>query len=370
MVTYYAIPVIITVANAKKLYDEPDDVRKIHAKPIPSLGGLGMFIGFTLCLLLTINFWKGASEFQFYMAAFLVTFCVGIKDDILVLSAGKKFLGQLIIAAILIVKANLVIDNMHGFLGLYQIDKTFSYLLTVFAMVVIINAYNLIDGVDGLAGSVGLVTSLCFGIFFLINGNIPYAVLGFGFSGSLLAFLIYNFHPAKIFMGDTGSLLIGVVNSILVLKFIQTGSTYTVYPVLATPAVGFGIMLLPLMDTLRVFGNRILKGKSPFSPDRNHFHHLLLDKGCNHRSVTLICIGLTIGFIVLSFALESLGSTKLILLQMSIFFGGVYLLHANNSRGKLRVVKSEKNRNGTETEKNVRLVSIFAGKTADVAEED
>jgi UDP-N-acetylmuramyl pentapeptide phosphotransferase/UDP-N-acetylglucosamine-1-phosphate transferase len=212
LITFYVIPVIIKVATAKKLYDEPDSSRKLHNKPIPAFGGLGMFVGLSLCLLLTIDFWNGAGEFQFYMATFLIIFFVGIKDDIVTLTAGKKFAAQLAVAAVLMVKSDLLIMNMHGFLGLHQIETTFSYFLTTFSIVVIINAFNLIDGVDGLAGSVGLVTTMIFGCFFLLNGNIPYAVLSFGMAGSLLAFLIYNFHPAKIFMGDTGSLLIGLVN--------------------------------------------------------------------------------------------------------------------------------------------------------------
>jgi UDP-GlcNAc:undecaprenyl-phosphate/decaprenyl-phosphate GlcNAc-1-phosphate transferase len=370
LVTFYAIPVIIKVANAKKLYDEPDDKRKIHTSPIPSLGGLGMFIGFTLSLLLTINNWKEAPEFQYYLAGFLVIFFVGIKDDILILTAGKKFLGQLIVAAILMFKGNLLLTNMQGFMGIHEISTTFSYLLTVFAIVVIINAFNLIDGVDGLAGSIGLITSLVFGTFFLINGNFPYAILGYSFAGSLLAFLFYNFNPAKIFMGDTGSLLIGLVNSILVIKFIETGNTYTAFKIDAAPAVGFGIMLLPLMDTLRVFGMRIIKGKSPFSPDRNHIHHLLLDRGFNHRSVTYICAAATILISACSIYLQFIGTTYLILGLVVGFFGWVYTLYLRRSRYKLRVIKGEADTKIVKETKSVRLVSIGNHSAAAVVEED
>jgi UDP-GlcNAc:undecaprenyl-phosphate GlcNAc-1-phosphate transferase len=366
--TFYAIPVIIKVANEKKLYDEPDDKRKIHTSPIPSLGGLGMFIGFTLSLLLTVNFWKDAPEFQFYLAAFLVLFFVGIKDDILVLSPGKKFIGQLIVAAIITFKGNLLLTNMQGFLGIYHIDAAYSYLLTMFAAVVIINAFNLIDGVDGLAGTIGLITSAVFGTFFLINGNLPYAILGFTFAGSLIAFLIYNFNPAKIFMGDTGSLLIGLVNTILVVKFIETGSTYTAYPLTAAPAVGFGIMLLPLMDTLRVFGMRIMRGKSPFSPDRNHIHHLLLDRGFNHRTVTYSCAIATIIMAGASFYFQFIGTTFLILALVAGFFSWVYTLYIKRSRFKLRVIKGEADKKEM-NEQRVRLVSIANHHAAVVEEE-
>ncbi|WP_207495575.1 MraY family glycosyltransferase [Aridibaculum aurantiacum] len=366
--TFYSIPVIIKVANEKKLYDVPDDKRKIHTSPIPSLGGLGMFIGFTVSLLLTYNFVQGAPEFQYYLAAFLVIFFVGIKDDILILSAGKKFIGQLIVSGILIFKANLVITNMQGFMGINEIPVFAQYLLTMFASVVIINAFNLIDGVDGLAGTVGAVTSLLFGTFFLLNGNYAYATLGFTFSGAIIAFLYYNFNPAKIFMGDTGSLLIGLVNTILVIKFIETGATYTAFPITAAPAVGFGILLIPLMDTLRVFGMRIMKGKSPFSPDRNHIHHLLLDRGFNHKGVTYTCGIVTLLVAASAYFLQFIGTTNLIFTLIAGFFGWVYTLYIRRSRFKLRVIKGDAEKTRREA-KSIRLVSL-ANHPAAVAEEE
>lgn len=368
IVTLLVIPVIILVAKKKKLYDEPDDKRKLHKQPIPSLGGLGMFIGFILSILLTVNFAKEAPEFQFYVVALLIIFFLGIKDDIMILSPAKKFAGQLITAGILIFKANLVISNMHGFLGFYAIPVEASYLLTVFAIVVIINAFNLIDGVDGLAGGLGLISSLVFGIFFLVNGDIPYAVLGFAFAGSLLAFLYYNFHPAKIFMGDTGSLMVGLINTILVIKFIQSGASYQLHPVMAAPAVGFGILFLPLMDTLRVFGLRIMNGRSPFSPDRTHVHHLLLNRGFSHKQVTLACAGISVAVSIIAFYLQFLGTGLLIGVLASIFFSLIYLLHFKKYTYKLRVIKGEMPAVVPETG-DVRLVPLYEKKTAMVEEE-
>lgn len=368
VVTLIVIPVIILVAKKKKLYDEPDDKRKLHKQPIPSLGGLGMFIGFILSILLTLNFAESAPEFQFYIAALLLIFFLGIKDDIMVISPGKKFIGQLITAAILIFKANLIIDDMHGFLGIHAIPVEASYLLTVFAIVVIINAFNLIDGVDGLAGGLGLISSLVFGIFFMVNGNIPYAVLAFSFAGSLLAFLYYNFHPAKIFMGDTGSLMIGLINTILVIKFIQTGSNYTAYPISSAPAIGFGILFLPLMDTLRVFGLRIMSGRSPFSPDRTHIHHLLLNRGFDHKQVTLTCVGVSIAISIISFYFQGIGTGLLILLLGGIFFGLIYLLHFKKYTYKLRVIKGDIPVEIPESG-DVRLVPLYENKAAMVEEE-
>ncbi len=366
LVTYYAIPVIIQVANAKKLYDIPDE-RKIHKKPIPSLGGFGIFVGFAISLLLMLNF-KENAELQYYLAAFLIIFFLGIKDDIVVLSPQKKFVGQLLVAALLMFKANLLITDMHGFLGVHKINSTFSYFLTLFTIIVIINAYNLIDGVDGLAGTVGLITSSVFGTFFLMNGNIAYAVMGFGISGSILAFLIYNYHPAKIFMGDTGSMLLGLVNTILVIKFIEVGgiNSHSVY-VAATPALGFGILLMPLMDTLRVFGIRIFHGRSPFSPDRNHLHHLLLDRGCNHRTVTFIIAGACILFIGLAFVSQPLGTTYIIAGLVGLFFAGIFGLYITKPKVHLHVVKDEPlYRKG---ERHAPLVSLFTETPAAVEED-
>lgn len=365
ILTLLVIPVIIVIAKAKKLYDLPDDTRKLHKEPIPSLGGLGMFIGFIFGLLLTLNF-AIVPEFQFYIAAFLLIFFLGLKDDIMVLSPIKKFICQLLTAAILVFKADLVLNNMHGFLGLNNIPVIVSYLLSIFSIVVIINAFNLIDGVDGLAGGLGLVSSLVFGMYFLVNNNIAYAVLGFSFAGCLIAFLFYNFYPARIFMGDTGSLMIGLINSILVIKFIQTAPTYTVYPITSAPAIGFGILILPLMDTLRVFGLRLIHRRSPFSPDRNHVHHLLLNKGLTHRSVSLSCMAATLVIASLGFVFNQLGTNILIASQIGLFFAFIYIVTYKKRRYKLRVIKGEIK---TDPADDVKLVSFYNNKAA-VVDED
>ncbi|MFX7506643.1 hypothetical protein ABTJ37_20230, partial [Acinetobacter baumannii] len=148
-------------------------------------------------------------------------------------------------------------------------------------------------------------------------------LFGFSFAASLAAFLIYNYSPARIFMGDTGAMLVGAVNAILVIHFINTAETSRILPVLATPAMGFGVLLIPLLDTLRVFGIRIIHGRSPFSPDRNHIHHLLLDRGYSHMKVTLLLSISAILFIVFTFFALPMGTTKVISAQIIVFFGAV-----------------------------------------------
>ena len=327
-VTFLAIPVIINVAEMKKLYDVPD-ARKIHHTPITPLGGIGIFAGFIFGCLLTINF-KTAPEFQYFIAAALVIFFLGLKDDVLVISPVKKFIGQVLAAFLIIYYGRIQIHSMHGFFGIHELPEMFSLLISYFAVIVIINSFNLIDGVDGLAGTLGLLSAAMFGIYFY-NSNMPaYYILAFSLCGSLMAFLIFNFQPAKIFMGDTGSLLIGGINAILAMKFIDPGSgPELANPMEASPAIGFTILMIPLLDTLRVFSIRIVKRRSPFSPDRNHIHHLLLDRGLSHRTITILLASINVSMVVFVYLFRSLGCTILILSVIAIFFSFIaYIYYA------------------------------------------
>ncbi len=311
IITFFSIPVIIQIAKQKKLFDEPDE-RKVHKTVIPTLGGLGIFAGFIVAFLMGTPP-SMAAQLQFFVAACVVIFFLGLKDDILVISASKKFIGQLIAAGIIIKFGGIQINNMHGFLGIYEIPGFAGALFTLFTIIVITNSFNLIDGVDGLAGTLGLMTTLVFGTYFYMAGELTFAVMAFSLAGSLVSFLIYNFSPAKIFMGDTGSLLLGLINSILVIKFINVaGTPGAVVEIPAAPAIGFAILLIPLFDTLRVFGLRILDRRSPFSPDRNHVHHFLLDLGFSHKKVTMCCVGTNVAFIALAILLKDLGPTVVI----------------------------------------------------------
>jgi UDP-N-acetylmuramyl pentapeptide phosphotransferase/UDP-N-acetylglucosamine-1-phosphate transferase len=310
LITFFSIPVIIQVARQKKMFDEPDE-RKVHKMVIPTLGGLGIFAGFILATLLGVP--VNSPELQYFVAAAIVIFFLGIKDDILVLSPAKKFIGQLIAAGIVIKFGGVQITSMHGFMGIGHLPHVASIVFTLFTIVVITNSFNLIDGVDGLAGSLGLLTALVFGSYFLYVNQLMYAVMAFSLAGGLIGFLIYNFSPAKIFMGDTGSLLIGLVNAILVIKFINiAGNPMGELPLTAAPAIGFSILIVPLFDTLRVFSHRILDRRSPFSPDRTHVHHFLLELGFNHRRITLLCVAANIFFIALALVLRNTGTTALI----------------------------------------------------------
>lgn len=341
MITYAAIPVIINVADIKKLYDVPN-ARKIHATPVPSLGGLGIFAGFIVSCLLTISL-TNSQGFQYYFAAALVIFFLGLKDDILILTPMKKFIGQIVAAFIIIYKGGVVIKSMHGFMGINELPEAISLIITYLTVIVIINSFNLIDGVDGLAAGLGIFTTLTFGIYFYAISYTEYSALAFAMCGSLLAFLIFNRSPARIFMGDTGSLLIGLVNAILVVHFINIADSPLVSaPLNASPAIGVAILIIPLFDTLRVFSIRIFNRRSPFSPDRNHIHHILLDRGMTHKSVSFTLIVVNVFFVAVAYFLRGLGNNVLIPVLLALAFTGFAIVYYMR-KPRLIVVKDDEN---------------------------
>ncbi len=359
-ISFYFIPVLIHLAEKKKLVDVPDE-RKIHINPIPRFGGIGIFAGFVCSLLLNVSIKNEFIQFQYLLAAFLIIFFLGVGDDIMVLSPFKKFIGQLVASFILIFKGHLLINNLHGFLGIQQIPDVVSYLLTYFTIIVIINAINLIDGVDGLAGSLSLISTFLFGSWMYMNGDLAYALIAFSLLGSILAFLYYNYYPAKIFMGDAGSMMLGLVNAILVIRFINLAPTAHQFAVSASPAIGFGLLLIPLMDTLRVFCIRLSRGHSPFVADRKHIHHLFLDKGFTSVQTTVILASLSIVFSLLFFCMASFNTTVVFVLEAVLFFAVISALHIYEP-ATMRVKKKEDGEVVIEEPRRLRLKVLFSKK--------
>ncbi|HEX2628246.1 MAG TPA: MraY family glycosyltransferase [Chitinophagaceae bacterium] len=356
IISFLAIPVVLQIAEQKKLYDIPDE-RKVHTRPVASLGGVGIFGGFMLALLLSIR-GDVSPEFQYFFGAAFVIFFLGLKDDLVVLSASKKFIGQMIAASIIIHLGEVKLDSMHGLFGIDKVPEGFSLAMSYLTIIVIINSFNLIDGIDGLASSLGILTMLVFGAYFFAIGQQSYSLLAFSMAGSLVAFLIFNHHPAKIFMGDSGSLMIGLVNSILVIKFINVaGSPGVLVPIESAVAIGFSILIVPLLDTLRVFGIRIFNGRSPFTPDRNHVHHLLLDRGMSHAAITFTCVGINIGFIVLAYLGRSMGPTYLLLTMLGLAFSGLGLLYYTRKPRRTMVIAKRMN-GTTELKTSSKVVTL------------
>ncbi len=326
--TYLIIPTIIRVAQKRELYDHPNE-RSAHYVPTPSLGGIGIFAG-TICAIILWTPLDSFGTLQYIMASFVLIFLIGIVDDLLPMSATQKFLGQLLVATILAYKSGVRLTSLYGIFGITTLPELTGFLLSVIIIVGIINAFNLIDGINGLAGSVGLVACITWGIWFAANGSsgLPLAVVAFALVGAIVAFLKYNFTPAQIFMGDTGSLLIGTVCAILAIKFVEMSPHAVVGNITlgSGPAIAMAVLIIPVFDTLRVFSTRILRGKSPFSPDKTHIHHLMLKAGLNHMQTTRTLVLVNILFVFVAFAGHQLGNMILLLIELSLALGLTALL--------------------------------------------
>lgn len=334
--TFLAIPSIINVAIKKRLFDEPGE-RRAHTTSTPSLGGIGIFAGMIFSIILWTPF-NYFGDLQYILCAFIIIFLIGAKDDIDPMNPGRKFLGQLFAAGILVFKANVKLTSLYGIFGFYEIHPYVGAILSIFTILVIINAFNLIDGINGLSGSIGTLISVLLGSWFFLIDRLEIAIVAFSLAGSLVAFLKYNVSPAKIFMGDTGSLLLGLVCSILTIQFIELHQDLVASPyfIKSAPSVAIGILILPLFDTLRVFTMRAIRGRSPFQPDRNHIHHLLLDSGLTHMKATGILLIVNILFILVALKLQWIGNMYLLLVIFSIatILTSLLFLYARQQRIK------------------------------------
>lgn len=335
--TYFAIPSIIYLAKEKRIFDEPGN-RSSHKVSTPSLGGIAIFAG----VLFSIVLWTPFGEFnqlQYILCAFLILFLVGARDDVLPMDANKKMVAQILAACILVFKSNIELTSLYGLFGFEdELPYWLSSLISIFTILVIVNAFNLIDGINGLAGCIGSLIAATLGCWFILTDHSEYAIVAFACVGAIVAFLKYNFTPAKIFMGDTGSLHIGLVCAILVIEFIDSNFHLpqgAPYKLGATPVVAIGIMIIPLFDTIRVFITRIIRGYSPFHPDRRHIHHLLLDYGCSHMRATGILLFVNVLFISFVLAFHNIIELHLLFCTVLIVATALtYILHTAVVRKK------------------------------------
>lgn len=305
LICFFLIPKITLLARDKKLMAFPVK-RSSHVNPVPTLGGIGIYLGFIIPLLL----FSGINESKilpFLTASCLVIFLVGIKDDIYVIAPKTKLVGQIIAATIMIVFANIRITNLHGILGIGEIPYIVSFFISLFIYIAITNSINLLDGIDGLAASIGIVACLGFGVYFVHLERINSALGCSSLIGALSAFLIFNYAKGdkKIFMGDTGSLIIGFVLSTFAIFFNEITLLSPIeMRVNSAPVVSIAILAIPIFDTLRVFTFRVLRGKSPFRPDKTHIHHELLAHGYTHHQATTVITGFSIFLIILIYDLQ------------------------------------------------------------------
>lgn len=343
-ITYIIVPSVIGVAKVKKLVDVPGH-RAAHFVPTPSLGGIAIFAG----TVFAITLWTPFSYFanlQYILAAMIIIFLIGAKDDIVPMSPSRKLGGQILVALILVFRADVIIDNFYGLFGIHELYEWFSVLFSIFVIILLINAFNLIDGINGLAASIGITVSLVFGTWFFLIERVELAMVAFALTGALIAFLKYNWTPADIFMGDTGSMLVGFVCTILAIKCLETHNGYFaekliekpylgIYKMEAAPAVVIGILIIPLFDTLRVFTTRILKGRSPFMPDKTHTHHFLLNTGLSHIQATGVLALANIVFVFIAFYFQYLGIfwLMIIIIGLAIICSSLLSYLSNKMKG-------------------------------------
>lgn len=306
-IVVFSMPTLIQVAKLKHLVDAPGDIRKIHKRSIPTIGGVVVVFGFLFSAMLTLptlTVLEGGNfdaRWLYMMGAAFALFYVGLKDDLIGLSPAKKLLVHLILGTLLMAGGGFRIETFGGLFGVYELPLWVSFPFSLFVYIVVVNAINLIDGIDGLAGGYGALAFGAFGAFFWFTDNTVPSILAIAFAGSLLGFLVYNFHPARIFMGDCGSLVLGLVAYTFAAELLNTPQHHLPMSLsgISLPVLGMSLLAYPLVDTLRVFTLRALDGRSPFSPDKNHLHHRLIMSGLSHRGASMVLYAYTFGFIAL-----------------------------------------------------------------------
>lgn len=318
VITYLSVPAIINLAKIKKLYDEPNH-RKAHLVRIPTLGGLALFIGFFFSFV----FWTSemnVPNFGSILSALIILFVIGIKDDLFPLVAWKKLLAQIMATLIVVIQGDIRIDNLYGLMGVHDMSYWISVVFSTVGILAVMNGFNLIDGINGLAAGIGVIVLGTFAYWFYRMEDVVFLILCLTLIGSLLAFLRFNFKNASIFMGDSGSLVLGYLIAIIAVRFVQLSRVYepNYFFSIAGAVYAFNLLIIPLFDTFRVFIVRLLKRRSPFSADRNHIHHCLLDLGMTHSQAAMTLYAANLLFIGLAWMFQALRPVQMLLLSLMV----------------------------------------------------
>ena len=327
------MPLFIRLLHRWQLMDEPDD-RKLHSRSVPAYGGVIIFLGYIISVLIWIPLSDWA-HLKFILLTQVIMILFGLRDDWSELKPLEKLSGQVLSSCIVVFLVDIRIENFYDLSDGYSFPVFFSYAISIFVIIGLTNAFNLIDGIDGLAGAVSCLILFCLGIWFTLIGETTFSVLSFGLLGAILAFLFFNWQPANIFMGDTGSLFVGITISILTIKAMNLNfqlSQIDPFKFFNTITIGICLLVFPILDTLRVMIIRISNGLSPFNPDRRHIHHVMLDHGWNHRKSVLVILLINVVFI--SLAILTKGISDLIMLPVMVVLliiisAYISMVHAN-----------------------------------------
>lgn len=302
-------PRLVKIALLKNIVDNPD-ARKLQRTPVPVLGGVAVFFGVVIaigCMSSVVD----CSGLPVVIMAMMAMLYTGTMDDILSLSPGLRFVIEIVVVLLLIFVGGYCIDDFHGLWNIGRFSYWYAVPLTVVAAVGIINAINLVDGVNGLSSGYCIMACLIFGTLFFLSGEESMTILAVVSVGALIPFFLHNVFgkTSKMFIGDGGTLVMGVVMSVFVIAILQNGSRVAAY---VNPNVGLvpftlAVLSVPVFDTLRVMSTRILKGTSPFRPDKTHLHHMFIDLGCSHVATTLAILGVNMFVVLCWWALEASG---------------------------------------------------------------
>lgn len=344
--TRKVFPIIIHLAIKKNLMDLPVG-RSSHKKMTPNLGGVGIFIPFLLCICISGSVLE-LQEFETrhllaVIGAISILFFIGIKDDLIGISPFKKLGGQFVAASVIVFAANLRIESLYGLFGIGVLGFGWSILLTIFLFLFFANAFNLIDGIDGLAGVQGVIGSGVLGGYFIYSSQIVAGLLSFVLLACLLGFLSFNLSKKnKIFMGDSGSLFVGFLLMLLAFSFLKLDLSQVTYVLPHKLVLLFAVFAFPILDTIRVFFLRIVKGKSPFAADRNHLHHKLLDLGLSHVNATITIAVSNSALIAFAFLIGHLGVNIQFAIVFSIAISLCYITFLIETKTKRRVSTSKR----------------------------
>ncbi len=342
---------MIKVLEKYQILESPEE-RKVHETHTPSMGGIAIFLGFIFTIIL---WWPEylLAEYRLFIGAIILMFVIGLKDDIIPLKPWQKLVSQFIPIGIIIFSNDGFIHSLYGFLNIDTIPMWVSFPLTFFSILVIVNSINLVDGADGLASSICLSSIMFLSIWFYLAGSENLAIVSWSFGGAILGFLMFNWKPAKIFMGDTGALIIGLVMAFLIVQFLNFNHTLPEENPYHLNGISVALCLLfiPLFDTLRVFTIRVVNGRSPFKADKNHIHHIFMHLGYSHSRLTIILTAINITFVFIavltSFVIEEV--SLLVIAVFALFFSFVtefliikslIKIRGGEKKGVLKIIKS------------------------------
>ncbi len=299
------------------------------------MGGIALFYAIGICT--PIFVYELFVQYKFLFPALVILLYIGVMDDILVMKASKKLIGQVAVATMIVLGSDIRIRSLFGLFGIYELGDVFSIFFSIFTFIILINAFNLIDGIDGLAGIFAIISFSIFGFSYYRLGeyNYPMVIFCATIVGALIGFLYYNLSPSprkKIFMGDTGSMIVGfllVITAFYFMDLFTSGAELDMerprYHLDTIPVITLAILIIPIIDTLNVIIVRLINKKSPLKADRNHIHHKVLDLGFSHKKATFYIVSYYMMIVLVAYFLRHININLMFFIILGLGFLGAYM---------------------------------------------